>query len=130
MNLSKFFIDRPIFAAVLSIFIVIAGLAGMRSLPIAQYPEIAPPMVMVRAVYPGASAETVAATVATPIEQEVNGVEGMIYMSSKCTNDGQMNLDVTFALGNTRWMSPSMRARPTHPRRSTILRLRSIARLP
>ena len=78
---SRFFIDRPIFAAVISIFVVLAGLAAMRTLPIAQYPEIAPPVVTVQAVYPGASAETLAETVAAPIENAINGVPGMIYMS-------------------------------------------------
>ena len=97
--ISHFFIDRPIFATVLSIVIVILGGVAVLDLPIAQYPEVAPPTVSVTATYPGANAVTVAETVATPIEAEVNGVERMLYMSSKCTNDGQMNLDVTFELG-------------------------------
>ena len=97
--ISHFFIDRPIFATVLSVVIVILGLVAMSQLPIAQYPDVAPPTVSVTATYPGANAVTVAETVATPIEAEVNGVERMLYMSSKCTNDGQMNLDVTFELG-------------------------------
>jgi multidrug efflux pump len=97
--ISHFFIDRPIFATVLSIVIVIVGVVAYTQLPIAQYPEVTPPTVQVTATYPGANAKTVADTVATPIEQEVNGVERMLYMSSKCTNDGQMNLDVTFELG-------------------------------
>ena len=97
--ISHFFIDRPIFATVLSIVIVILGAVALLKLPIAQYPEVAPPTVSVTATYPGANAVTVAETVATPIEAEVNGVERMLYMSSKCTNDGQMNLDVTFELG-------------------------------
>ncbi|RIK78531.1 MAG: transporter [Planctomycetota bacterium] len=97
--LSHFFIDRPIFAAVLSVAIVIGGGVALVRLPIAQYPDVAPPTVQVTATYPGANAVTVADTVATPIEQEVNGVERMLYMSSKCTNDGQMMLDVTFELG-------------------------------
>ncbi len=97
--LSRFFIDRPIFATVLSIVIVIVGVVAYLLLPVAQYPEVAPPTVQVTATYPGANAKTVADTVATPIEQEVNGVERMLYMSSKCTNDGQMTLDVTFELG-------------------------------
>jgi multidrug efflux pump len=96
---SHVFIDRPIFATVLSIVIVIIGLVSLFLLPIAQYPEVAPPTVQVTATYPGANAKTVSDTVATPIEQEVNGVERMLYMSSKCTNDGQMMLDVTFELG-------------------------------
>ena len=96
---ARFFVDRPIFATVLSVVIVIVGLVALLKLPIAQYPEIAPPTISVTASYPGASAKVVADTVATPIEQEVNGVENMIYMSSRCTNDGQMTLDVTFKLG-------------------------------
>ena len=96
---SHLFIDRPIFATVLSIVIVIVGTVALTQLPIAQYPEVAPPTITVTANYPGANAKVVADTVATPIEQEVNGVENMIYMSSRCTNDGQMLLDVTFKLG-------------------------------
>src|ERR671913_697003 len=97
--ISHFFIDRPIFAAVLSIAILIVGGVALVQLPIAQYPEVAPPTVQVTATYPGANAKTVGDTVATPIEAEVNGVERMLYMSSRCTNDGQMLLDVTFELG-------------------------------
>src|SRR3954464_2368607 len=96
---THFFIDRPIFSAVLSIVIVIVGTVALTQLPVAQYPEVAPPTITVTANYPGATAKVVADTVATPIEQEVNGVENMIYMSSRCTNDGQMLLDVTFKLG-------------------------------
>ena len=97
--ISHFFIDRPIFATVLSIVIVIIGVVALSQLPVAQYPDVTPPTVQVTATYPGANAVTVAETVATTIEQEVNGVERMLYMSSKCTNDGQMMLDVTFELG-------------------------------
>jgi multidrug efflux pump subunit AcrB len=93
---SRFFIDRPIFAAVLSIIITLAGGITLTTLPVAQYPDITPPTVEVSAYYPGANAQVVADTVAAPIEQQVNGVENMIYMLSKCTNDGQMTLDVTF----------------------------------
>src|SRR6516162_992389 len=96
---SHIFIDRPILATVLSVVIVIVGAVAVLKLPIAQYPEVAPPTITVTANYPGANAKVVADTVATPIEQEVNGVENMIYMSSRCTNDGQMLLDVTFKLG-------------------------------
>ncbi len=98
-GLSKFFIDRPIFAGVISVVIVIAGLVAVRQLPIAQYPEIAPPTVEVRCTYPGASSTIVAETVAAPIEQQVVGVEKMLYMSSQCTNDGTYVLTVTFEVG-------------------------------
>ncbi len=96
---SRFFIDRPIFAAVLSIVITLAGGIALFTLPLAQYPQITPPTVQVTCQYPGASAQVVAETVAAPIEQQVNGVEGMMYMSSQCTNDGQYNLTVTFQHG-------------------------------
>ncbi|MEM7654337.1 MAG: efflux RND transporter permease subunit, partial [Pseudomonadota bacterium] len=99
MKFAHFFVDRPIFAAVLSILIVIVGAISYTQLPVSQYPEIAPPTIVVSAQYPGANAETVAATVATPIEQEINGVEGMLYMSSYSTSDGSMSLTITFALG-------------------------------
>ncbi len=97
--ISHFFIDHPIFATVLSIVIVIVGAVGFGGLPVAQYPEVAPPVVQVSATYPGANAKTVADIVAIPIEQEVNGVEKMLYMSSRSTNDGQLLLDVTFNVG-------------------------------
>ena len=97
--ISNFFIDRPIFAAVLSVFILIAGLAAMRNLPIAQYPEIAPPVVTVRAVYPGASAEVLEQTVAAPLENQITGVEKMIYMSSTSTSQGVVEIQVTFDIG-------------------------------
>jgi hypothetical protein len=96
---SRFFIDRPIFAAVLSVFIVIAGLASMRTLPIAQYPEIAPPVVTVRALYPGASAQILEQTVAAPLENQITGVENMIYMASTSASNGVVQIHVTFDIG-------------------------------
>jgi multidrug efflux pump subunit AcrB len=97
---SRFFINRPIFASVLSIVIVLGGSIALFTLPVAQYPEITPPTVEVSASYPGANARVVADTVAAPIEQQVNGVEGMMYMSSQCTNDGNYTLTVTFKQGS------------------------------
>jgi multidrug efflux pump len=99
MNLSKFFIDRPIFAGVLSLLMFIAGLIALRSLPIAEYPDVVPPTVVVRANYPGANPKVIAETVATPLEESINGVDGMLYMSSQATTDGRMTLNVTFKLG-------------------------------
>src|SRR5246500_1782788 len=97
--ISRFFIDRPIFAAALSIVITLTGALSLWSLPIAQYPEITPPSVQVAISYPGASAQVVADTVAAPIEQQVNGVQGMLYMSSQMGNDGSYTLTVTFDIG-------------------------------
>ncbi|MGE0626858.1 MAG: efflux RND transporter permease subunit, partial [Hyphomicrobiaceae bacterium] len=99
MNLSKFFIDRPIFAGVLSVLIFVAGLLALRVMPISEYPEVVPPQIIVRAQYPGANPKVIAATVATPIEEAINGVEDMLYMSSQATTDGVMTLTVTFKLG-------------------------------
>lgn len=99
MNIARFFINHPVFAAVLSIVAIIAGGLAILALPIAQYPEIAPPTVIVSASYPGANAQTVAETVATPIEEQVNGVENMLYMSSQSSNDGSVRLTVTFKVG-------------------------------
>ena len=97
--MGRFFVNRPIFAAIVSIVMTIIGLVAYFQLPIEQYPQIAPPSIVVNASYPGADAETIAATVATPLEQEVNGVEGMLYLSSYSTADGSMSLTITFKLG-------------------------------
>ncbi|WP_292067806.1 efflux RND transporter permease subunit [Brevundimonas sp. UBA7664] len=99
MNISRFFIDRPIFAAVVAVFITLMGVFAYPLLPLSQYPEIAPPTITINTAYPGASAETVAETVAAPIEQEVNGVEGMLYVSSSSTSDGAVSVTVTFQPG-------------------------------
>ncbi|PSH68687.1 hydrophobe/amphiphile efflux-1 family RND transporter [Phyllobacterium brassicacearum] len=99
MRFAHFFVDRPIFASVLSIVLLIVGGIAYTQLPVAQYPEIAPPTIVVRTSYPGADAETIANVVATPIEQEINGVEDMLYMSSYSTADGSMALTITFKLG-------------------------------
>src|SRR5260370_15364667 len=99
MNLSKFFIDRPVFAGVLSVLIFVSGLLALRALPISEYPEVVPPQVVVRANYPGANPKVIAETVATPIEEQINGVEGMLYMTSQATTDGLMTLTVTCKLG-------------------------------
>src|SRR3974377_571794 len=95
----RFFIDRPVFAIVLSLVFVLAGGVAVFTLPVAQYPDVTPPTVLVTAVYPGANATTVRDTVAAPIEEQVSGVEGMLYMNSTCTNDGAYNLVVTFKMG-------------------------------
>ena len=97
--MATFFINRPIFAAVISVMITLAGGIAVMLLPVAQYPEITPPTVQVTCTYPGASAKVVAETVAAPIEQQVIGVENMLYMSSQSTNDGGYNLTVTFEVG-------------------------------
>ena len=99
MNFSQFFIKRPIFAAVLSVLITVVGAISLRMLPISEYPEIVPPTVVVRAIYPGASPEVIGETVAAPLEESINGIENSLYMSSQSTSDGVMTLTVTFKLG-------------------------------
>ena len=99
MNLPRFFIDRPIFAVVLSALMLIAGVITLFRLPLSEYPAVTPPTVQVTASYPGASPEVIAETVAAPLEQSINGVEGMLYMSSQAATDGRMTLTVTFAQG-------------------------------
>lgn len=99
MNISRFFIDRPIFAAVLSFLIFIAGFISLWKLPVSEYPEVVPPSVVVHAMYPGANPTTIAQTVAAPLEEQVNGVEDMLYMFSQATSDGQMTLTITFKIG-------------------------------
>ena len=99
MDFSKFFIDRPIFAAVLSIVIFAAGLIAIPLLPIGEYPDVVPPSVVVRTVYPGANPKVIAETVATPLEEAINGVEGMMYMKSVAGSDGVLQTTVTFRTG-------------------------------
>ncbi|TWI69641.1 multidrug efflux pump [Pseudoduganella lurida] len=99
MNISRFFVDKPIFAAVLSIIVFVAGLISIFKLPISEYPDVVPPSVVVRAQYPGANPKIIAETVAAPLEEQINGVENMLYMSSQNTSDGALQLTVTFAIG-------------------------------
>src|SRR5687768_6569069 len=99
MKLVSYFIDRPIVAGVLSIALVLAGAMSLGRLPLSEYPAVTPPTVMVRASYPGASPEVIAETVAAPIEQEVNGTDGLLYMSSQSTADGRLSLTLTFEHG-------------------------------
>src|SRR5580698_4668027 len=99
MRFTHTFIDRPVLATVVSVFITLIGLGALFVLPVSQYPEIVPPTVQVTTSYPGASAEVVAQTVATPLEQEINGVENMLYMSSQSTGDGKLTITVTFSIG-------------------------------
>src|SRR5580698_3810602 len=99
MRFTHLFIDRPILATVISVFLTLIGLGALVALPVAQYPEIVPPTVQVTTSYPGASAQVVSQTVTTPLEQEINGVENMIYMSSQSTGDGKLTITVTFRIG-------------------------------
>ena len=99
MNISRFFVDRPIFAGVISLLIFIAGVLAMFQLPISEYPEVSPPSVVVNAAYPGANPKVIAETVARPLEEQLSGVENMLYMFSQATTDGRMTLTVTFKIG-------------------------------
>ncbi|HEX5372649.1 MAG TPA: efflux RND transporter permease subunit, partial [Aquabacterium sp.] len=99
MNISRFFVDRPIFAGVLSILVFIAGVIAIFRLPVSEYPEVVPPSVVVRAQFPGANPKVIAETVAAPLEEQINGVEKMLYMSSQATTDGVLTLTVTFQIG-------------------------------
>jgi hydrophobe/amphiphile efflux-1 (HAE1) family protein len=119
MRLSHLFIDRPILATVLSVFVTLIGLGALAILPVAQYPEIVPPTVQITTSYPGASADTVARTVATPLEQQINGVENMLYLSSQSTGDGKLTITVTFRIGtdlNVAQMLTQNRVQDTLPR--------------
>src|SRR3546814_11475204 len=98
--MTRFFITRPIFASVVSIIIVLAGLASALNLPIAQYPEIAPPTVQIQATYPGASAETLSKTVAAPIEEQLSGVEDLLYFNSSADSNGPLKITATYDFGN------------------------------
>src|SRR5882762_5578522 len=100
MRLTHFFIDHPRFAAVINIFFTLFGLAAMVTLPVAQYPDIVPPTIQITTAYPGASADTIARTVATPLEQAINGVENMEYIGSQSTGDGNLTITVTFKIGS------------------------------
>src|SRR6201998_4701238 len=108
MNLSRFFVDRPIFAGVISVAIFLAGLIAMTQLPISEYPEVVPPSIVVKAQFPGANPNVIAQTVATPLEEQINGTENMLYMFSQAASDGTLTLTVTFALGTDPNLAPQL----------------------
>src|ERR1700674_1618019 len=129
MKLSHFFIDHPRFATVINIFILVFGLAAAAFLPVAQYPNIVPPTVQITTAYPGASAETIACTVATPLEQAINGVENMDYISSQSTGNGQLNITVIFKIGtniNTALMLTHNRVQDTLSRLPQEVQLQGV----
>jgi multidrug efflux pump subunit AcrB len=129
MKLSHFFIDHPRFAAVVNIFIMVFGLAAAAFLPVAQYPNIVPPTVQITTAYPGASAETIARTVATPLEQAINGVENMDYISSQSTSNGLLTITVIFKIGtdiNTALMLTHNRVQDTLSRLPQEVQLQSV----
>src|SRR5687768_16225878 len=99
MNIARFFVDRPIFAGVISLLILISGFIAMLQLPVSEYPEVTPPSIVVTAFYPGANPAVIAETVATPLEEQLSGVENMLYMYSQANTDGRMTLTVTFRIG-------------------------------
>jgi len=123
--MSRFFIDRPIFASVISIVIVLAGIMAARILPIAHYPEIAPPTVVISATYPGASAETLTKTVAAPIEEQLSGIENLAYFTSTAATNGTLNTIVTFDVGTDADMATvnvNNRVKAAEPRLPDVVR--------
>ena len=117
MKFPHFFIERPIFATVLSVIVVLVGGITYFSLPVSQYPNVAPPTIVVRTAYPGATPDVISKTVATPIEQEMNGVDDMLYMESSSSADGTMQLTVTFKLGTDLDNAQILGSKPSRHRR-------------
>jgi len=133
MNFSQFFVRRPIFAAVLSAIIFIAGALSLRLLPISEYPEVVPPTVVVHATYPGANSQVIAETVAAPLEQAINGVEKMDYISSQSTGNGQLTITVIFKIGtniNTALMLTHNRVQDTLSRLPQEVQARAVDKAP